>query len=62
MTKGVPVPVFLVVLVCSVVLTGCEGRDDNGDLEAANGEVLSSVTSGLAKVKRNLGIRYHCQL
>jgi chromosome segregation ATPase len=49
-----PVPVFLGVLVCSVALTGCEGRGNNSDLEAANGEVLSSVTSGLAKVKRNL--------
>jgi chromosome segregation ATPase len=54
MTKGMPVPVFLAVLVCSVALTGCEGRGNNSDLEAANGEVLSSVTSGLAKVKRNL--------
>ena len=53
MTKGMTVLVFLVVLVCSMALTGCEGRGD-GDLEGMDGEALSSVKSGLTKVKRNL--------
>ncbi|MGD2095252.1 MAG: hypothetical protein PVH77_09630 [Phycisphaerales bacterium] len=54
MTKGIFVPVFLVVLVCSVVLTSCEERGDNGDLEAMNGEALSSFKSGLTKARRDL--------
>ncbi len=54
MTKGIPVLGFLAVLICSVALVGCEGKDDNSDLEAVDGEVLSSVRSGLAKVKRDL--------
>ena len=54
MTKCIHVPGFLTVLICSVVLVGCEGRDDISDLEAVDGEVLSSVRSGLAKVKRDL--------